>query len=339
MSKKSPLKETPVGWYVLAESNELKPGEVLSRKFVGREVVLFRTHTGEPSVVDAYCPHLGAHLGQGGTVEGETIRCPFHGFCFNTKGDCVTTGYGTKPPPKAKLGAWPTHEVNGLVMAWYHPAGEAPEWETPALDWDGWLPTKMKSYDLSSHPQETSENSVDTGHFAAVHGYKSVETLKPLRTEGPYLTTKYAMSRHADFLGFKGGDVRAEFEIHIHGLGYSMVEAYVPQYNLHSRHFVLPTPTEDGRISLRLGVSLLPTHLGKVNFFLGLMPNALGMSLLHSMYFKHYLGDVMQDFHIWENKCYIDPPVLAKGDGPIGKYRRWVKQFYPQPESTLTAVS
>ena len=44
--------------------------------------------------------------------------------------------------------------------------------------------------------------------------------------------------------------------------------------------------------------------------------------------FKNYVHDVRQDFHIWENKAYIAPPALAKGDGPVGKYRSWCKQFY-----------
>lgn len=56
--------------------------------------------------MDAYCPHLGAHLGIGGTVEGETLRCPFHAFRFDTGGVCVATGYGTKPPPTARARVW-----------------------------------------------------------------------------------------------------------------------------------------------------------------------------------------------------------------------------------------
>ena len=38
-----------------------------------------------------------------------------------------------------------------------------------------------------------------------------------------------------------------------------------------------------------------------------------------------------QDIPIWENKVYKNPPVLCDGDGPIGLFRRWAKQFYPEP--------
>jgi phenylpropionate dioxygenase-like ring-hydroxylating dioxygenase large terminal subunit len=91
-----PICAFPKGWFTVALSHEVKSGTVLKQTFCGEEIVIFRTESGKISVLDAYCTHLGAHLGHGGTVEGENIRCPFHGFCFDTKGDCTKTGYGTK---------------------------------------------------------------------------------------------------------------------------------------------------------------------------------------------------------------------------------------------------
>jgi hypothetical protein len=38
--------------------------------------------------------------------------------------------------------------------------------------------------------------------------------------------------------------------------------------------------------------------------------------------------ELEQDIPIWENKIYISPPVLCDGDGPIGIFRKWVRQFY-----------
>ena len=45
---------------------------------------------------------------------------------------------------------------------------------------------------------------------------------------------------------------------------------------------------------------------------------------------RSYENDVHQDFDIWTNKRYVHPPALAEGDGPVGKYRRWARQFYPE---------
>ena len=60
----------PFGWYVVDYADELKPGDVKSVRYFGEDQVLFRTDSGEISMLDAYCPHLGAHLGHGGLVNG-----------------------------------------------------------------------------------------------------------------------------------------------------------------------------------------------------------------------------------------------------------------------------
>src|SRR4051812_45876125 len=80
-----PMSPYPTGWYLLAESGSVQPGDVVPLRYFGKDLVLFRTDAGEAVVLDAHCPHLGAHLGHGGTVEGEAIRCPFHSWRFEAK--------------------------------------------------------------------------------------------------------------------------------------------------------------------------------------------------------------------------------------------------------------
>ena len=41
-----------------------------------------------------------------------------------------------------------------------------------------------------------------------------------------------------------------------------------------------------------------------------------------------------QDIPIWENKIHHDRPLLCDGDGPIGIFRRWCKQFYAENEES-----
>ena len=70
---------------------------VLRRRFMGEDVVIYRTAGGVLRVVEPYCPHLGAHLGYGGKVQGEELVCPFHHFRFDASGACAATSYGTAP--------------------------------------------------------------------------------------------------------------------------------------------------------------------------------------------------------------------------------------------------
>ena len=45
-----------------------------------------------------------------------------------------------------------------------------------------------------------------------------------------------------------------------------------------------------------------------------------------------------QDIPIWEHKIYFEHPVLCDGDGPIGLFRKWCRQFYSQPGSAIAEV-
>ncbi len=187
-----PFPAVPDGWFFLCRTDELRPGTMKSGRWLGRDLVLWRTRSGRAVVSDAFCPHLGAHLGEGGEVRGDSLRCPFHGFCFDAEGACVSLpdAYSGRPPPKARLATWPVHETHGMVLVHHHARGEGPTWQVPTLDTDGWLPLQLHQWDVRAHPQETTENSVDVGHFTEVHGYHDVRTIKPARTEGHYLNAR-----------------------------------------------------------------------------------------------------------------------------------------------------
>ena len=294
---------------------------------------MFRTRGGAVCAMDAYCPHLGAHLGYGGTVDDETIRCPFHGFRYDVQGRCTFIPYGTRRPPKAQVRVLPTHEIQGIILAFYDSGGAAPLWEIPDLDTRGWSPLLTRAWTFRGHPQETTENSVDVGHLAEVHNYTAVEMLRDLDTDGPHLNVKYAMTRPG---GLLGQPTRAEFEIHARGLGYSLVELEVPQYAIRARLFVLATPVDGENITLRVALSLREdTQPRRVHPLLALVPRAIVNAFIARKTFAGLVADVQQDFVIWQHKRYLQPPILAEGDGPIGKYRLWARQFYRGEDQAL----
>ncbi len=323
----------PKGWYAPAFSREIPNGGVETRRLAGKEIVLFRTRFGELSAVDPVCPHLGAHMGKGGTVEGETLRCPFHAFRFGVDGVCVATGYGTKPP-KISAKTWPVVERHGVVLVWWDPAGGAPSFEIPDLDMRDFTEHREHAYRLRGHPQDTTENSVDTGHLAIVHGYQKVETVEEVSLDGAYLHARYAFHRPAGLMGERFGGVRAEFEVHVHGLGYSYVEVTTPSLGLVFRNFVFATPIDEMQLELRLASSLRRlTDTPKLHPALGVTSFARPLQrrverLIQQRAFAAYRNDVEQDFVIWKHKEFVPRPALAAGDGPVMRYRRWAEQFY-----------
>ena len=322
-----PFTPYPEGWFAVSFSADLPPGGVRSIHAFGQQLVLFRTASGQAVVSDAFCPHLGAHLGYGGRVEGEVLICPFHGFGYGPDGTCRQSPYGVPTPTRLRV--LPLHETHGVILLHHDDEGAPPAWRTPELPTEGWTPLASHHWRIRTHPQETTENSVDAGHLAVLHGFSDLETTRPLTTDGPYLHTAYRMTRHAAALGLRV-PVPIDFDVHVHGLGHSHVELHMAAFGgLRGRLLVLPTPIDGEYIDLRIGVAVedprLATGWGRL---LGLVPFGLAAKLVRRISLAWAVHDVQRDVAIWENKRYLEPPALARGDGPIGPYRRWCRQFY-----------
>ena len=106
-SKRIDLPPYPRGWFAVGISSELDVGQVEAVEYFGEQLVLFRKADGTPALLDAYCPHLGAHLGHGGTVRGEELVCPFHGWGFTADGTCTSMPYGKRIPKTARTRSYP----------------------------------------------------------------------------------------------------------------------------------------------------------------------------------------------------------------------------------------
>ncbi len=98
----------PEGWFQVSHAEDLPAGEVMPLHYFGRELVLFRTDSGVPQVLDGHCVHLGAHLGHGGRVEDDRLLCPFHSWAYGTDGVCLNIPYAERIPRGARQRAWPT---------------------------------------------------------------------------------------------------------------------------------------------------------------------------------------------------------------------------------------
>lgn len=330
-----PFPPFPDGWYVVAFSDELAPGQMKTGHWFGRDLIVFRSESGKAGVMDAICPHMGAHMGRGGRVVGEGVRCPFHGFEFGSDGQCLKTPYG-KRPSKARAGVWPVAEKHGLILTSYTADGGRIGWEVPDLDMSEWRPWRHDVLRIRTHPQETTENSVDLGHFAAVHLYKDVEIVREVAVEGPHLSISYQFQRLTPFT-LRESHMRTVIEVDVWGLGYSLVEVTIPRYDWTSRILVLPIPTDGEYIELRAAMSLNSADVGKLSPALKLVPASLAARIVQEVGFRSYVHDVKQDIEIWENKRYVHPPALAPGDGPVGQYRLYCKQFYPTGERLQAA--
>lgn len=287
----------PNGWFVVASSAELRPGDVRALYYFGRDLVLYRTEDGEARVMDAHCMHLGAHLAVGGRVEGACIRCPFHGWKFDGEsGRCQEIPYGemTRIPPKAHSRSYPTIERNHMVWTWYHAEGGDPFYEVPEVpefNDDAWTPILVRDFEIRISAQDMAENNVDFAHFRFVHGTDAIPEDEFI-TDGTYKKT----------IGGGGTFVREGFGL---GLGVLRVQGFVTFLSS-------TTPIDEDNVHVR---------------WIFTAPRASGDDAAVKAA-DSFCEGVSQDIPIWENKVYRDPPVITRTEKLILEHRRWSRQFY-----------
>lgn len=332
-----PTSPFPDGWYFVASREALRKKALIEKTWLGQEIVAWGNDEGTVCVADAYCPHLGSHLGPtaGGMVRDGCLVCPFHGFEYDTTGRCVATP--TAPPPKnARLKLFETQVINGLVFAWWSSIGQPPYFRLPldTCDEDGWTGVGLREFRLTSHPEYTTENSVDIAHLSYIHGYFDVNQVGSVTVDGAHLVSAFEFKRERSFLGRK-----FRFEVsavtHLHGMGYSFVDITERTIPLRSRFWVLVTPLDGTYMELVLANQIQEIdHVRRPIVGLGFLPKRTRARLSNHMMLEGQVKDVRQDLPVWNRKIFRPRPVLSRADGKIMLFRRYCSQFYPDNAST-----
>ena len=302
-------------WYMVLYSDELARGDVRPLHYLGRELVAYRGEDGAAHVFDAYCPHLGAHLGRGGKVIGADLQCPFHAWKFNGEGKCVHVPYANKIPAKAEVKSWPVIERNGAIFVWYHEDGKAPDFDIPALpEWGdtGWTRTWQKyEWKVRTCPQDIMENAIDWPHFHSVH-LMEMPPEKSHKFDGKMFFWNIGTTKSVSTM--EGVSDSLYMEAQNWGLGYNFL-------------------TYTGMFTTVISTGLTPIDEETTHFRTAIIGKKDGRSEEETLQLlKAYMDDqsnaITQDFEIWENKRFRAKPMLCDGDGPIAEFRRWCRQFY-----------
>ncbi|KAK3700233.1 hypothetical protein QZH41_014408 [Actinostola sp. cb2023] len=326
----------PNGWFHILSSWEVKLKEVKFVCVLGEHLAVFRGEDGAVSIIDAYCPHLGANLAIGGQIVGDCIKCPFHGWEFRgTDGMCTKIPYTKNIPSVAKVKAWPCLERNCSIMLWYHAEGAEPSWlpeEVEEITNGEWVYGGQTTHVINAHCEEIPENGADINHLDHLHGspilagadLRYIFSSKWLEIMHHAWDASWSVdesNKHVGLLTLKHA-VRIfgyrlpllDFFLSARQIGPGLVYMYFTSFfgNGIFLHTVTPEEPLLQRVEHRMySSSYMPTIIAKFYLY--------GESI-----------QIERDIMIWNHKKYMYKALLVKEDHLIGKHRRWYSQFYSE---------
>jgi 3-ketosteroid 9alpha-monooxygenase subunit A len=313
-----PYSVHPSGWFQVAWSSEIPVGGVVPLRYCDTDLAAFRDEAGEVHVLDAHCPHLGAHLGYGGTVKGCDIVCPFHGWQWSGEGANTLIPYSTTINRAQRIRSWPVREYDGLIVVWHHPEGQDPTWEPSSLASivENFDPTDF--YPVYPHgsaiwtgvrvrPQMVVENIVDAAHFQHVHSAKTSTTIEAHLAEGPRFTVSHRFD--------SGQGLRVD--IQSGGLGL-LVGVFADSRGVSHIELQATTPVDGDRSDLRDSVWVRRDEKS---------PDAPPEKLQRVIERQHV--ELSRDIPIWDHLAYRPrPPFVPEENRPYRALRSWAAQFY-----------
>lgn len=121
------------GWYPVALSGDVMPGDLKGVEFCDGQIVVYRGKDGVARASTPYCPHMGANLGVGAVV-GNDLQCAFHHWQFGPSGECTAIPSGDRISTSARVFMFSVEERWGLIWVFF---GSEPLCPVPSFpNWD-----------------------------------------------------------------------------------------------------------------------------------------------------------------------------------------------------------
>jgi phenylpropionate dioxygenase-like ring-hydroxylating dioxygenase large terminal subunit len=153
-------------------------------RLLGEDLIAFRDGSGKVGITQSHCAHRNAPLFFGRIEEGG-IRCAYHGWLFDTQGQC--TQIPSDPEGRVcrnmTIRAYRTQEAADIV--WIYMGDDEP----PALPQFPWLGLPANQRMATVWLQETNwvqgaEGEIDSSHVSILHRTK--RSVNSTRTHRPY---------------------------------------------------------------------------------------------------------------------------------------------------------
>jgi 5,5'-dehydrodivanillate O-demethylase oxygenase subunit len=157
-------------WQPVATSQSVNPGAARPLRVMGEDLTLYRGDSGRAYIVAGRCAHRLTQL-HTGWVQGEEIRCMYHGWKYGGSGQCTEApAEGAASAARIRIVAYPVHEYCGLVFTYMGP-DSPPEFDLPrkeAFEKPG-LIVMARIQIWPCNWFQMIENSLDAVHVSFVH--------------------------------------------------------------------------------------------------------------------------------------------------------------------------
>ncbi len=157
-------------WYVAGWDIDLPQGELIARTIINEPIVLYRTGDGGVVALADRCCHRLAPLSQG-RVEGDDLRCLYHGLKFDRSGRCIEIPGQEMIPAAACVKTYPVVERHSWIWVWMGDAARADEALIPpavGFDSPNWS-LRRGHMDYDANYLLINDNLTDFTHLTYVH--------------------------------------------------------------------------------------------------------------------------------------------------------------------------
>ena len=304
----------PRGWYCVADAHEISADALLPVSLLNQQLIVYRTAGGAAQVADAYCPHLGAHLASSdGCIQAGAITCPFHKWTFDgAEGHCTGIPYAAVPPSRTLgLTLHATREVDGMVLMWHHPQGQAPDFEpyaSTALRQDKWILFETRTWESTAPYRDLFENLFDTAHIVQLHGAAKMPVMKKMEQQGHGLSVHYAIDPEAEQFPID------TFEVHFTGV--TAINQLFAGQGWATNFVISATPVDHERF------------IQKARLYVKDLGSPAANDMIGKPWLERFAYEVSQDFKVLNYKKHLPQPRLCGGDGPIYQYREYARQYF-----------
>ena len=268
--------------------------------------------------MDAFCPHLGAHLGHGGTVEGCEHRLPVPRLEVRRRGHQHRDPLQRPDQPQGPHPHLPgASSATGSSLVWYHPDDEPPLWdvpEVPELDSGEFTgPIRTRHVVQRRRRRRWPRTPSTRAHFRYVHN----------TADGPRdrVATRPTATVADDAVVAEVPDApRRGRRPHRHRRRTAPACRIVRFSGIVDTLLVTSTTPIDAQTSARSASTSTSANLG----------DETTTSNVGKAFATEVDKQFLEDTPIWEHKAHLVRPALADTDGPFMKFRKWYSQFYAE---------